>query len=238
MVLGVEVIQTGWKNSSLKRIIRPDSSTKEDLFYTVLTLTKMSWIISLITGLGLGYLLGLCIVKYLGFSLLTHAPLFIQLISLTCLSNLCNYCHHRLMHSGLLWRFHKIHHAAEHLNGITSFRNHPWDALIATPFNAIPVAVLGANPSVIGVYLLYNIAHNIALHTSLKWPANILFQNPQEHEIHHSSEARHFNKNLSLTPLFDRIFCTYYKATEKPQSIGFSDKVHNTGNPARSLLPF
>ena len=46
------------------------------------------------------------------------------------LSDLCVYWGHRLQHNNaFLWRFHSIHHSAEHLDWLAAHREHPIDTI-------------------------------------------------------------------------------------------------------------
>ncbi|MEY2427422.1 MAG: hypothetical protein QOJ40_307 [Verrucomicrobiota bacterium] len=65
---------------------------------------------------------------------------WLQAIEVILLSDLFVYWGHRLQHRvGFLWRFHSIHHSAEHLDWLAAHREHPLDTvytmgLINLPF--------------------------------------------------------------------------------------------------------
>ena len=115
-----------------------------------------------------------------------------------------------------LWEFHKVHHSAEVLTPITVYRMHPVDTLFTTSvtglltgalhglfaylYAEVPgvVAVFGLNVGVFAFYLLgYNLRHS---HVWLPYPGWLshLLISPAQHQIHHSSAPRHFDKNLGF----------------------------------------
>jgi sterol desaturase/sphingolipid hydroxylase (fatty acid hydroxylase superfamily) len=54
------------------------------------------------------------------------------------------YWAHRLQHAVLLlWRFHSIHHSAEHLDWLAAHREHPLDTVYTMGVINLPAFVLG-----------------------------------------------------------------------------------------------
>ena len=127
------------------------------------------------------------------------------------------FCCHTAVHKvGLLWEFHKVHHSAEVLVPFTLYRMHPVElaltgiavaaamtatsaALSALAGGRVEVAtILGANAIVFAYYLLgYNLRHSHIWLSYPRWLSHILVS-PAQHQIHHSSEIRHRDKNLGL----------------------------------------
>src|SRR5262245_886070 len=134
-------------------------------------------------------------------------------------SYISHYLRHRIP---LLWQFHKVHHSAEVLTPITSFRNHPIDdlvqTLILTVFTGAMIGVFGyLYPSGVTEYTIINLGviifffhiinnlYHSHVWLSYGWKLNHVFISPCMHQIHHSSEKRHFDCN------FAQIFaCWYY----------------------------
>jgi len=128
-----------------------------------------------------------------------------------------------------LWEFHKVHHSAEVMTTFTEMRTHPVE--IISFMNVIAMftgLVFGVMTYVFGpgvhAYTLLNL--NIALmaflitvghlrHSHL-WIAFTGFagkvlQSPAHHQIHHSDQPRHFNKNLGFAlAVWDWAFGTLY----------------------------
>jgi sterol desaturase/sphingolipid hydroxylase (fatty acid hydroxylase superfamily) len=135
---------------------------------------------------------------------------------------------HYLMHrSRVLWEFHKVHHAAEVLTPITAFRAHPveivLDLALRTVLAAIVTGVFGifyaqglteitvVNVSVITfLYLLTN--HFRHSHIPFGYGPRLSrwLISPSMHQLHHSADARHFDKNFGfIFTLWDRLAGTH-----------------------------
>src|SRR3989338_6125037 len=57
-------------------------------------------------------------------------PWWLQVAEVIVLSDFIIYWAHRLQHKiDFLWRFHKVHHTAEHLDWLASHREHPLDSV-------------------------------------------------------------------------------------------------------------
>ncbi|MEM9669624.1 MAG: creatininase family protein [Pseudomonadota bacterium] len=127
------------------------------------------------------------------------------------------YVTHRAQHEiPFLWEFHKVHHSAEKLNPMTLFRMHPVDlfftALVVSILTGLSVSGLfyltGETPqelTLFGINVItalfyifgYNLRHS---HIWLNYPAWLsrIFISPAQHQIHHSVDPKHFDKNFGL----------------------------------------
>lgn len=143
---------------------------------------------------------------------------------------LIHYLYHRIP---VLWQFHKVHHSAEHLNPMTLFRMHPLDLFVTSlgvmVFQAMAFAgfhfLTAAEPELLTLFGLnivvfcfyvfgYNLRHSHIWLNYPVWLSKILIS-PAQHQIHHSSNPKHFDKNMGLIFSFwDRIFGTHYIPTE------------------------
>jgi sterol desaturase/sphingolipid hydroxylase (fatty acid hydroxylase superfamily) len=142
---------------------------------------------------------------------------------------------HWLQHKiPLLWEFHKVHHSAEVLTPWTAFRVHPVSELIKAPFIAGFVGLTNAiflylfqgtvaEVTVLGVNALYLLAYTIGAyhlqhsHVWLIFPPGVreILCSPAMHQIHHSKELRHRDKNFAVTFTFwDRIAGTLYMPSD------------------------
>ncbi len=130
-----------------------------------------------------------------------------------------HYLKHRVP---FLWELHKVHHTAEVLTPLTNYRNHPVDNLIFGYMLAIfiggasgvlawmfdrkidIISVDGKN--FIFLIFLWTIGH---LQHSQFWIPfgglwGRLFMSPAHHQIHHSDDPQHFNRNLgSVLAIWD-----------------------------------
>lgn len=124
---------------------------------------------------------------------------------------------HYLQHKvPLLWEFHKVHHSAEVLTPITAYRMHPVDNLLTGTLSGLFTGavhgafgylfadspgvfmVFGLNVGVFAFYLAgYNLRHS---HVWLSYPRAVshVFISPAQHQIHHSRDPKHFDKNLGF----------------------------------------
>jgi len=149
------------------------------------------------------------------------------------------YLYHNLQHRvPVLWELHKVHHSAEVMVGTTKDRIHPiddlmnriWDGLITGPiygfwlffaFDPVEITVLGIN-----IYVLRNIIMmDFVRHTHLKVSFGNLINKvilcPHYHQLHHSANPKHFDKNFGLMlSIWDRIFGTLHKP-EPDESFAF-----------------
>jgi sterol desaturase/sphingolipid hydroxylase (fatty acid hydroxylase superfamily) len=148
---------------------------------------------------------------------------------------------HYLSHTvPLLWEFHKVHHSAEVLSPLTNARIHPVNGLIfvnilalfmGTTEGALTWAFGGpaqqfsvANANVIIVAFTYLLAH---LHHTHFWIAftgvwGRVLISPAHHQIHHSTNPIHFNKNLgSCLAIWDWLFGTLHIPARKRERLRF-----------------
>ncbi len=140
---------------------------------------------------------------------------------------------HWLQHQiPVLWQFHKVHHSAEALTPITSYRVHPLDLLImGTGGNLLGGIVVGifyyisagqvSIYTFLGTHLLiavYNMIGNLRhSHVWLDYGVlGYIFISPAQHQIHHSTEARHIGKNCGFAlAIWDALFGTLYVPKSK-----------------------
>ncbi len=71
-------------------------------------------------------------------------PWWLQAVEVVLLSDLFIYWGHRFQHRvGFLWRFHSIHHTAEHLDWLAAHREHPVDTVYTMGLINLPAFMLG-----------------------------------------------------------------------------------------------
>lgn len=175
-------------------------------------------------------------------------------IVLFLLDDLSKYLVHRALHRWpALWAFHKVHHSAEVLTPFTVYRTHPVEGVvfalrailvqavvIATFFfffgdRASLVTVLGAN----AFLFLFNLAGSNLRHSHVWISYGSALErwliSPAQHQIHHSVEERHFDRNFgAVLAIWDRLggsLCIADTAN-KPAAFGVegeSGKPHDLG---------
>lgn len=161
-------------------------------------------------------------------------------VSLVLLGELAYYITHRAYHEiPFLWELHKVHHSAEVMTPITFIRSHPVDLAIQNTMRLLSIAIASGvflyfYPSKEGIimvagidagaFLYYMIGAN--LHHSNIWvsfgrPIEYIFISPAQHQIHHSTNPKHFDKNYgSMLALWDWMFGSLY-IPEKNEQISF-----------------
>ncbi len=162
-------------------------------------------------------------------------------ISLYLAYELAYWANHWLSHRvPLLWEFHKVHHSAESLSMITNFRVHPVDTIVfynmvavTTGFTAAalgfalgrPVDPYTAGGTNLIVFLTSTVLTNLQ-HSHLwislpgRWGRVVL--SPAHHQIHHSTDTRHHNRNFGSTlALFDTLFGTLHLPTAQREKLRF-----------------
>jgi sterol desaturase/sphingolipid hydroxylase (fatty acid hydroxylase superfamily) len=138
-----------------------------------------------------------------------------------------HYLSHRIP---LLWDFHKVHH--------TGFRVHPVDSLVFGNILGISLGLTGGvltylqlgSPFEVGGTNLILVAFlflTVHLQHSHIWMATTgllgrVILSPAHHQIHHSDNPRHFNKNFgSCLSIWDWIFGTLYVPERRRERLRF-----------------
>ncbi len=185
----------------------------------------------LIYGLYLGFYVTEGLTHLFGFPSFTLTPtqtLVLYTIALTLLGDFATYVFHWLMHRvGFLWEFHKIHHSATSLNPITQYRIHPVELIInnlratlvfglllgvfdyLSEYQVSKLKFLGANVfSFAFLFFGANLRHSHVKLTYFPF-LEYIFISPFQHQIHHSANPDHFNKNIgSKLAIWDWMFGT------------------------------
>lgn len=112
------------------------------------------------------------------------------------------------------WEFHKVHHSAQVLTPITVERLHPVD-LVLTGFcisvltglvagtldYVVPLAVEYRIANFGAIFFVYSLTANFRhshIWLSYGWHLSHVLSSPAQHQIHHSSDPAHFDKNMGL----------------------------------------
>ena len=167
-----------------------------------------------------------------------------------------HYLQHRIP---LLWEFHKVHHSAEVLHPVTAYRSHPVDEAIKMTIVGSGIGVvLGLSAYLVGqpvegvtvlgvnvLVLIYSVAgaHLRHSHVWLSYgPLDRVFVSPAMHQIHHSCESRHSDKNLGgMFTIWDRLAGTLYLPhAQETLPLGLHSEEHReyTSVLRLYLLPF
>ena len=176
-------------------------------------------------------------------------------VVLWLVSDFTRFLLHWLLHKvPFLWKLHEVHHSAEVLTPITQYRMHPIEMIL---FYFRGIFVIGI---VSGIYLYYfpfvmveegymmvfgvnifrffflfvgsNLRHS---QIPVRFPAflELFFISPYQHQIHHSKDQKHFDKNFgSHLAIWDWLFRSLVRSKDVEKvDYGIPD-----GNPHQSLL--
>ena len=169
-------------------------------------------------------------------------PWWLQVIEVILLSDFCNYWGHRLQHHvPLLWRFHSVHHTAEHLDWLAGHREHPLDGLITVGVINLPAFLLGFPLETIAGFIAFRGLWASYIHTNVRiplGPLRMLIGSPELHHWHHA-RSRYAGNYANLSPLMDILFGTYRCPDHEPESFGLNEPQPRTyfGHLLKPFLP-
>ncbi len=148
-----------------------------------------------------------------------------------------HYLSHRI---ALLWEFHKVHHTATVLTPLTNFRVHPvYMCIFLNVLAAFTGLANGVGDYCLGgitdqyglsenniilvffIYLYVHLQHS-QLWISFTGRLGRLLMSPAHHQIHHSRNPVHFNKNLgSCLAVWDWMFGTLHVPAAEREKLDF-----------------
>jgi sterol desaturase/sphingolipid hydroxylase (fatty acid hydroxylase superfamily) len=161
---------------------------------------------------------------------------------------------HWMMHKvPALWALHRVHHSAEVLTPITIYRVHPLESffyslrLILAQGIVLGIffygfgmrlsawEVAGANAITYCLNLAgANLRHSHVWLSFGPW-LEYLFISPAQHQIHHSEQPEHFDRNFgAFLAIWDLLFRSLYRAAGQRRPSGFG-LGRGQGNPHTRL---
>lgn len=153
-------------------------------------------------------------------------PWWLQFIEVVLLSDVIIYWGHRLQHRwNFLWRFHKVHHSAEHLDWLAAHREHPLDTVYTIGLINLPAIVLGFPMETMAGFIAFRGIWAIFIHSNVKLPLGplgLLIGSPALHHWHHDLERDRGNY-ANISPLMDLIFGTHYNPDHEPEKLGIRE---------------
>lgn len=148
-----------------------------------------------------------------------------------------HYLKHRVP---VLWELHKVHHTAEVLTPLTTFRMHPLDTFVFGQILAATAAVgngfiayafgdttyqyalSGTNIILVAFIHIYVHLQHTHIWIAFRGALGRVFLSPAHHQIHHSTNPAHFNKNLgSCLAVWDWLFGTLYVPARTREKLTF-----------------
>ncbi len=164
-------------------------------------------------------------------------PLWQRVLAGLVVGEIGFYWGHRWTHEiPFLWRFHSIHHSAEHVYFLTSSRAHPLDNVFTRLCGLIPVYILGiatpltpAGGAVSALLVLVITMWGFLIHANVRWrlgPLEWLIATPAFHHWHHTLGEQRDRNYAPMLPWIDRIFGTYHLPQKQwPAAYGIEAKL-------------
>ncbi len=177
-------------------------------------------------------------------------PLWARMLAAMVVGEIGFYWGHRWSHElPLLWRFHAVHHSAEHIDYLVNTRAHPVD-LVFTRLCGLMLlyatglaAPVGPHPTLVPALVLFvGAMWSFFVHANLRVRLGLLEQviaTPAFHHWHHTREDHRDHNYAPMLPMLDRIFGTFYLPKTWPAEYGTDTPVSErlAGQLVAPLLP-
>ncbi len=167
-------------------------------------------------------------------------PWWLQAVEVVVLSDLFVYWGHRLQHNvGWLWKFHAIHHSAEHMDWLAAHREHPVDTVYTVGLINLPVFLLGFPLETLAWLVAFRGLWAVFIHSNVSLPLGwlgMVVGSPRAHHWHHDMD-RHAGNYANISPLMDIIFGTYHCPDHEPERVGIGEPIAS-GYVGQLLHPF
>jgi sterol desaturase/sphingolipid hydroxylase (fatty acid hydroxylase superfamily) len=226
-----------------RHVYRHPSAVLDYRFYLVSTLLTVLLWGPILAGVGLlgQKMMQAVLIGYASWEPPTTLPLaylFGAVFGFYLLHDFINYWAHVLFHKvPLLWAFHQVHHSADVMTPITAYRAHPMEVFV---FAILQAPVIGLAfvfyqnisahdlevTTIFGMSIVsfmyglsgYHLQHS---HLPISYGPllNRIIVSPILHQVHHSIDPRHRNKNFGVKfAVWDALFGTLY-VPKAPETI-------------------
>lgn len=169
-------------------------------------------------------------------------PWWLQAVEIIVCSDLIIYWGHRLQHRvGFLWRFHAVHHSAEHLDWLAAHREHPLDTIYTVGLINLPAFLLGFPLETLAGFIAFRGIWAIYIHSNVRLPTGPLrwlLGAPELHHWHHDCD-RDAGNYANISPVMDLLFGTYRCPDHEPERFGLREPARHSylGHLLRPMLP-
>ncbi len=157
--------------------------------------------------------------------LITHWPLWVQVLFFFITHDLYIYWFHRWQHSSkILWRTHEAHHSVKEVDWLAGSRSHVVEIIINQTIEFAPIILLGARPEVVPIKALIDASWGMFIHSNIDvrmGKLQYLFNGPEMHQWHHADHKEVYHANFATKlALWDWLFGTAYLPSHKPTKYG------------------
>jgi sterol desaturase/sphingolipid hydroxylase (fatty acid hydroxylase superfamily) len=173
------------------------------------------------------------------YSTVAAWPMWVKLPVIFLVNDLGAYWAHRAAHKyPLLWRFHSIHHSAEHLDWLVNTRAHPFDMVFTRLSGLALVYLLGLAQAtgqrldpVVALVTIAGTIWSFFIHANVRFrlgPLEWLISSPAFHHWHHTNDEHRDRNFAAIFPLIDRVFGTAWLPKHWPPVYGVDAKTPAT----------
>jgi len=230
----IDLVFIGFNKSAISSILKPDKSTKSDIYIFLIGLIGLRYYFILFSFLLIGYFSSAWVETNLAFNWLhTIDSSILQLLVYMIIYDFLDYWIHRSAHRvSWWWEVHRFHHSATKFNIITVARSHPLDLAFGDFITIIPMTLIGVPIEQLLVITILRSMLGKLQHSMIDWDFGIIgkyiLMSPVAHRIHHSPYPEHWDKHYGHTFIFwDRIFGTYYSGNFVNDRVGLSNTTDN-----------
>jgi sterol desaturase/sphingolipid hydroxylase (fatty acid hydroxylase superfamily) len=168
-------------------------------------------------------------------------PFWLQFLCAILISDVCIYWGHRFSHSNaILWRFHRVHHTAPHVDWLAAHREHPLDNLYTRLIENLPLIVLGFPLQTLAGFAMFRGLWAIYIHSNVSLspgPLRYVLGAPRLHHGHHARTDGIGVNFANLSPLMDIAFGTFLDPRKMPEEYGTSEHLKH-GYLSQMIAPF
>lgn len=173
------------------------------------------------------------------YSWVAGLPFWVKLLAAFVVNDIGTYWGHRATHAiPFLWRFHAIHHSAEHMDWLVNTRAHPFDLVFTRLAGLSGVYLLGlANTSsyrldpVVAIVTVAGTIWSFFIHANVRirlGPLEWLVSSPAFHHWHHTNDKHRDRNFAAIFPFIDWIFGTSWLPKHWPPVYGIDEKISPT----------
>jgi sterol desaturase/sphingolipid hydroxylase (fatty acid hydroxylase superfamily) len=163
--------------------------------------------------------------SFMRMGLFEGLPIWVVGALFIVINDFISYWLHRAEHAiPFLWQFHSVHHAAEEMNFLTTYRMHPVSKLLWGISGVVLLIVLGVPPTMWLPLTFVQSFLTMVQHSDLDWSYGRLYRilvNPVFHRLHHSRDRGDYDSNYSqLFSVWDYLFGTANPSRTPPVAVG------------------